>query len=80
MVVFLHYRLAKHGIPVPKVVLLRKHVLVMSFIGHNQVAAPKLKDAIMKQVDYELAFDQIKHVSTYYRVYRLHLYNCSKYL
>ena len=54
-------RLAKH-IPVPKVVVLRKHVLVMSFIGKNQVPAPKLKHAQMSLADYELAFDQVKDV------------------
>ncbi|XP_077989999.1 serine/threonine-protein kinase RIO3-like isoform X2 [Glandiceps talaboti] len=38
-------RMQKVGIRVPDVVLLRRHVLVMSFIGQDQKPAPKLKQA-----------------------------------
>ena len=42
-------RLQKVGIHCPEVVSLRKHVLVMSFIGNDQKAAPKLKGRISIQ-------------------------------
>ena len=58
----LNFRLQKYGIPCPKFLCLKKHVLMMSFIGRNQVAAPKLKEASMKTADYELAFHQVKEV------------------
>merc|ERR1719223_1224358 len=38
-------RLEAAGIPCPKPVLLRSHVLVMDFIGDDGWAAPRLKDA-----------------------------------
>jgi RIO kinase 1 len=38
-------RLTQAGIPCPKPILLRQHVLVMSFIGKQGWAAPRLKDA-----------------------------------
>uniref|UniRef100_A0A8D2B315 Serine/threonine-protein kinase RIO3 n=1 Tax=Sciurus vulgaris TaxID=55149 RepID=A0A8D2B315_SCIVU len=37
-------RMQRAGIPCPTVVLLKKHILVMSFIGRDQVPAPKLKE------------------------------------
>jgi RIO kinase 3 len=36
-------RMHRAGMACPQVVLLRKHVLVMTFLGHDGVAAPKLK-------------------------------------
>ena len=53
----------KFDIPCPEVQLLRKHVLVMSFIGQDQKPAPKLKDARMSQADAEDAYDQVVCVS-----------------
>jgi RIO kinase 3 len=44
----------KYGIPVPEVVLLKKHILVMSFIGNDAKSAPKLKDAKLSTADLEL--------------------------
>eukprot|EP00041_Stephanoeca_diplocostata_P018188 m.379131 g.379131 ORF g.379131 m.379131 type:complete len:645 (+) comp20946_c0_seq1:164-2098(+) len=41
-------RVARAGLPCPHVVIQHKHVLVMSFIGTDGVAAPKLKDAVLK--------------------------------
>ncbi|XP_076272887.1 serine/threonine-protein kinase RIO3 [Rhynchophorus ferrugineus] len=52
-------RLEKAGIKCPKVVWLKKHVLVMSFIGENNKPAPKLKDAIMSDGDYIVAYEMI---------------------
>jgi len=52
----------KRGIPCPSVVLLKKHILVMSFIGEERNPAPKLKDASLSDADYELAYDQCVQV------------------
>jgi len=38
-------RLRTAGIPCPEPIILRSHVLVMDFIGHQGWAAPRLKDA-----------------------------------
>ena len=57
------HRLETAGVPVPHVVMLRKHVLVMSFIGTNQKAAPKLKDANLSTVDMQMAYEQTLDVS-----------------
>ena len=37
-------RLHEGGIMCPRVVTLRKHILIMEFIGEDQKPAPKLKD------------------------------------
>lgn len=37
-------RISKAGIPCPAVVVLKKHILVLSFIGSDSKPAPKLKD------------------------------------
>lgn len=52
-------RLRNANIPCPEVIILKKHVLVMSFIGENNRPAPKLKDAIMDEADYIIAYDQV---------------------
>jgi len=52
----------KCGIPCPLVVLLKKHILVMSFIGEGRNPAPKLKDAKLSDAEYELAYDQCVQV------------------
>lgn len=54
----------KAEIPCPEVVLLRKHILVMSFIGKDHVPAPKLKDAKLSSEDMKNAYNQVLHVST----------------
>jgi len=51
-------RMHKAGIPCPEVVLLRKHILVMSFIGEAQNPAPKLKDAKLTSNQFKMAYDQ----------------------
>jgi len=61
--VMLHcHRMKKCGIPCPSVVLLKKHILVMSFIGEERNPAPKLKDATLSDAEYELAYDQCVEV------------------
>ncbi|CAL1596652.1 unnamed protein product [Knipowitschia caucasica] len=52
-------RLQKAEIPCPEVVLLKKHILVMSFIGANHIPAPKLKDAILNQDELNAAYQQV---------------------
>ena len=46
---------------VPEVVVLKKHVLVMSFIGVDGQPAPKLKDAVshMSKATVEVAYQQV---------------------
>ena len=57
------FRMRRHGIPCPSVVTLRKHVLVMSFIGSNQCPATKLKETRLSVVDAQLAYEQCLEVS-----------------
>uniref|UniRef100_A0A3Q1ASL7 Serine/threonine-protein kinase RIO3 n=1 Tax=Amphiprion ocellaris TaxID=80972 RepID=A0A3Q1ASL7_AMPOC len=45
--------------PPPDVVLLKKHILVLSFIGKDQVPAPKLKDAMLGSEDMKDAYYQV---------------------
>jgi len=42
----------------PEVVVLRKHVLVMSFIGTDHVPAPTLKEAKLSHSQLQSAYDQ----------------------
>uniref|UniRef100_A0A915HNR9 non-specific serine/threonine protein kinase n=1 Tax=Romanomermis culicivorax TaxID=13658 RepID=A0A915HNR9_ROMCU len=52
-------RMRRAGVRCPNVVKLKKHVLVMSFLGENGVAAPKLKDVIFDDEEQlRKAFDQ----------------------
>lgn len=45
-------RIFLEGIPTPEPILLKSHVLVMSFIGSkNGIAAPRLKDVIFQDED-----------------------------
>ncbi|XP_066993817.1 serine/threonine-protein kinase RIO3 [Anabrus simplex] len=50
-------RMQKAKINCPEVVVLKKHVLVMSFIGENHRPAPKLKDVMLKVADLSLAYE-----------------------
>merc|ERR1711915_55326 len=54
-------KMAKGGIRVPDVVLLKKHVLVMSFIGSDGKPAPKIKDAVegMTKAQVSDAYNQV---------------------
>lgn len=52
----------KAQISCPEVVLLKKHILVMSFIGKDHVPAPKIKDALLSSEDMKKAFYQVLHV------------------
>ncbi|XP_064652850.1 serine/threonine-protein kinase RIO3-like [Lineus longissimus] len=55
-------RLKRAGLNCPEPLLLKKHVLVMSFIGENQKAAPKLKNVDFSTEDWEDAYDQTKEI------------------
>ncbi|XP_029979567.1 serine/threonine-protein kinase RIO3 [Sphaeramia orbicularis] len=55
-------RMKKAEIPCPEVVLLKKHILVMSFIGKDHVPAPKLKDAMLSSEDMKTAYHQVLHL------------------
>ncbi|XP_069778715.1 serine/threonine-protein kinase RIO3 [Narcine bancroftii] len=55
-------RMHQVGIPCPEVVLLKKHILVMSFIGQDHVAAPKLKDVQLSNEDMQRAYHQVVHM------------------
>lgn len=57
-------RMKKAEVPCPEVVILKKHILVMSFIGKDHVPAPKLKDAVLSSEDLKTAYDQVLHVRT----------------
>ncbi len=52
----------QHNIPCPRAVVLKKHVLVMSFIGRDRVAAPKLKDAPLSASQLQSAYSQCVEV------------------
>lgn len=51
-------KMRKNGIPCPDVVMLKKHVLIMSFIGVDSVPAPKLKDALLDEKETQSAYEQ----------------------
>ena len=51
-------KMLKFGLRVPEPVLLKKHILVMSFIGRDGQPAPKIKDAILSRTDLEIAYKQ----------------------
>ncbi len=55
-------RLHEAGISCPEVVLLRKHILIMSFIGQDQKPAPKLKDVRLSSDSMMSAYQQCIHV------------------
>ena len=52
----------KAAIPCPTVALLKKHILVMSFIGKDQKPAPKLKDAVLSSRQLQQAYEQCVEV------------------
>lgn len=60
-------RMKRADIACPDVVVLKKHILVMSFIGENHVAAPKLKDAPLTFTDLNYAYEDV--ISTMKKLY-----------
>lgn len=66
-------RLKKAGIPCPEVIIMRKHILVMTYIGngHNN-PAPKLKDAMLTDAEAICAYDEVVEImKSMYRDARL---------
>lgn len=57
-------RIKRAGIPCPEVVCLKKHILVMSFIGSNGKCAPTLKEAILTMDQLEQAYKETVAVIT----------------
>ena len=62
LLIFIVDRMKKAGIACPTVALLKKHILVMSFIGKDQQPAPKLKDAVLSARQLQLAYEQCVQV------------------
>ena len=62
-------RLSEGGVACPEVVLLKKHVLVMSFIGHDQIPAPTLKEAPLSRDQLTSAYQQCIQVHTLATLY-----------
>jgi len=63
-------KMARHGIHVPEAVMLKKHVLLMSFIGSDGAPAPKLRDVDFSEnyADLEIAYEQVVDMMT--RLYK----------
>lgn len=55
-------RMQKFGINCPEVIALRKNILLMSFIGADNVAAPKLKYAILSDAELILAYEEVVNI------------------
>ena len=53
-------KMLKHGVNVPEPILLKKHVLVMSFIGDEGSPAPKLKEAQLDSAQWQIAYEDVK--------------------
>ncbi|XP_063699439.1 serine/threonine-protein kinase RIO3 [Culicoides brevitarsis] len=51
-------RLKKAGILCPDVIVLKKHILVMSFIGRNTVPALKIKEARLSDAEWSVAYEE----------------------
>jgi RIO kinase 1 len=65
-------RLNAAGIPSPVPILLRMHVLLMEFIGHDGVAAPRLRDAQLSPARLATAYeDVVRTMRKLYQVCRL---------
>lgn len=47
----------------PEVISLKRHVLIMTFIGDNMIPAPKLKDVDLPFVEMTLLYEQTVEVS-----------------
>ncbi len=51
-------KMRRFDIRCPDVVMLKKHVLVMSFIGTDCKAAVKLKDAVLDETELKRAYEE----------------------
>ncbi|XP_065898189.1 serine/threonine-protein kinase RIO3-like [Dysidea avara] len=65
-------RMSRGGVNCPEVVILRKHVLVMGFIGTDHAPAPTLKEAKLSHSQLQSAYDQcIKGMKCMYQKCKL---------
>lgn len=55
-------RMQKIGINCPEVIALKKNLLLMSFIGSDNVAAPKLKNAILSAAELIVAYEEMVEI------------------
>lgn len=60
-------RMQRYGINCPDIIARKKNVIVMSFIGANKIAAPKLKEANLNAVKMAQAHREV--VDAMYRLY-----------
>ena len=51
-------RMNKHGIACPQPITRKNNMLVMTFIGRDQVPAPRLKDANLPEEEMKEAYEQ----------------------
>ena len=56
-------RLTNAGIRCPMPLLLKQHVLLMSFIGDKQRPAPKLKDVLLNEREWRRAYQQVAEMA-----------------
>ena len=70
-------KIRNSGILCPEVVMLKKHVLLMSFIGIEGKPAPKLKEAVLNENELKDAYEQCIQVSylACFPSYIVNLYN-----
>ncbi|CAG9565045.1 unnamed protein product [Danaus chrysippus] len=61
-------RLQKIGLNCPEMVILKKHVLVMSFIGKDSRPAPKLRDVILKPEKWQSVYNEV--VEAMHKLYK----------
>lgn len=52
-------RLQKIGLNCPDMVILKKHILVMSFIGKDNKPAPKLREVILKPEKWQSVYNEV---------------------
>lgn len=62
-------RIQKIGLNCPEMVCLKKHILVMSFIGKDNKSAPKLRDVIMKPEKWESVYHEV--VEAMHKLYNI---------
>lgn len=55
-------RLKKCFIACPEVVILKKHIFIMSFIGEDSLPAPKLKEAVLSDSELIMAYEEIVEI------------------
>ncbi|RVE47135.1 hypothetical protein evm_008212 [Chilo suppressalis] len=62
-------RLRKIDMNCPSVVILKKHILVMSFIGKDNKPAPKLRDVVLKPEKWESVYSEV--VESMHKMYNV---------